>query len=238
MSALFLITISGCEQIPTTSDNPPETTAGARTCKISSNKQPKGFCYDDNAEANEATDSQRTICMCVKPVASSVGDCNAILDPGNCEATLWVEGFGWILDCGLTVCAAAPDEWPPPPPDDPDWTDPNDCDDPTGFDCGGTGGGDSDGCDAKAKCVLDKLFEGETYTLSETIVKFADESVNINLVIPTQLVAKIFFSNYSLFFYQLLAILLVKINYKFIYYGKSRIQKRGRTPSQRSPQRC
>jgi len=35
----------------------------------------------------------------------------------------------------------------------------------------------------KARCVLDGLFEGETNTLSETIVKFADESVNIDLVI-------------------------------------------------------
>jgi len=251
MTALFITLVAGCEQIPTTSDNPPETTAGdrlltlpqsgstpapelAKSAQTNSQKvsatmmmlkqlrqqspdapfagvlsllqnpgeEEKDYTYHQinlpfskgitqrsegvdlmyryvvRTESNEillqfeavipkddkavklvkkwiekkilskaggqkrSSDKKQAM---AEPVASSVGDCNAILDPGNCEATLWVEGFGWILDCGLTVCAAAPDEWPPPPPDDPDWTDPNDCDDPTGFDCGGTGGGDSDG---------------------------------------------------------------------------------------------
>jgi len=251
MTALFITLVAGCEQIPTTSDNPPETTAGdrlltlpqsgstpapelAKSAQTNSQKvsatmmmlkqmrqqapnapfagvlsllqnpgeQEKDYTYhqinlpfskgitqrsegvdlmyryvlrtendeillqfeavipkDDKAaelvkrwiekkivsKAGREGESSASKQLVAEPVANSVGDCNAILDPGDCEATLWVEGFGWILDCGLTVCAAGPGDWPPPPPDDPDWTDPNDCDDPTGFDCGGTGGGDSDG---------------------------------------------------------------------------------------------
>ncbi|NBB76928.1 MAG: hypothetical protein GVY02_06060 [Bacteroidetes bacterium] len=251
MTALFITLVTGCEQIPTTSDNPPETTAGDRLLSLPQNgstpvpelaksaqtnsqkvsatmmmlkqlrqqspdapfagvlsllqnpgEEEKDYTYhqinlpfskgitqrsegvdlmyryvvrterdeillqfeavipkDDKAaelvkrwiekkivskagREGKSSDSKQLV---AEPVANSVGDCNAILDPGDCEATLWVEGFGWILDCGLTVCAAGPGDWPPPPPDDPDWTDPNDCDDPTGFDCGGTGGGDDDG---------------------------------------------------------------------------------------------
>jgi len=107
----------------------------------------------------EAQKNQVSASGLARPVRSETDDCHQF-DPGEqCQTGDFESGFEL---CETPICGGGSDdepddEWPPPPPDDPDWTDPDECDDPTGFDCddgtggsSGDGGGSGDDCDPGA----------------------------------------------------------------------------------------